>query len=215
MIRQIASTALFAATLLTQANAFAQEETLASRSDVSVQALGSFVKSTTQNGVEQSATNSGGVLASYRFFFNRHNGVEANYGYERNTQSYGLTNGALGLGTNSHEISADYVLRFPAKHWSPFVLAGAGALIFDPRDVSQSVLSGFLTPGTAGNASAQTRAAFIYGGGADFKLTSHLFLRAEYRGFIYNSPTYDFAGLNGLDRTTHRAEPSIGFGYHF
>ena len=48
---------------------FAQEE--AGRSEVSVQALGSFVKSTTKDGVPQSATNSGGVLANYRFFFRR------------------------------------------------------------------------------------------------------------------------------------------------
>ena len=53
--------------------AFSQET---SRSDVAVQAFGSFVKSTTQNGVEQSATNSGGVLASYRFFFSNSHGVE-------------------------------------------------------------------------------------------------------------------------------------------
>jgi outer membrane immunogenic protein len=215
MIKQIVSTALFAGTLLTQTPAFSQEEAPASRSEVSVQALGSFVKSTNLNGVEQSATNSGGVLASYRFFFDRHNGVEVNYGYERNSQNYGLTNGPLGIGSNAHEVSADYILRFPARRWSPFVLAGVGALIFDPRNVSQSALAGFLQPGSQGNVSAQTRASFIYGGGADFKLTSHLFLRAEYRGFVYNSPTYDFSGLSGLDRTTHRAQPSIGFGYRF
>ena len=215
MLRKVVPVVVLAGALLTQVPAFSQEETLGSRSEVSVQALGSFVKSTSLNGVEQSATNSGGVLASYRYFFTRHHGVEVNYGYERNTQNYGLANGPLGLGTNAHEISADYVLRFPARRWSPFVLAGAGALVFDPRNVSQSVLSGFLDPGLQGNASAQTRAAFIYGGGADFKLTSHLFLRAEYRGFVYNSPTYDFSGLSGLDRTTHRAQPSIGFGYRF
>ena len=44
---------------------FAQEY---SKQDVSVQALGSFVKSTWNNGIEQTATNSGGVLASYRYF---------------------------------------------------------------------------------------------------------------------------------------------------
>jgi outer membrane immunogenic protein len=215
MLRNIVPVALFAGTLLTQLPAFSQEDTLASRSEVSVQALGSFVKSTTMNGVDQSATNSGGILASYRFYFNRHHGIEANYGYERNTQSYGLANGPLGLGTNAHEISADYILRFPEGRWSPFVLAGVGALVFDPRNVSQSGLSGFLPTGAQGTASTQTRPSFIYGGGADFNLTNHIFVRAEYRGFVYNSPTYDFPGLSGLDRTTHRAEPSIGFGYRF
>ena len=39
--------------------AFSQE---AGRSEASVQAFGSWVKSTTDNGVQQGATNSGGVL---------------------------------------------------------------------------------------------------------------------------------------------------------
>ena len=45
--------------------------------------------------------------------------------------------------------------------------------------------------------------------------THHVFVRAEYRGLVYNSPTYDLAGLDGVDRTTHRAEPSVGFGYRW
>jgi len=181
--------------------AFSQEETPVYKNEASVQALGSFVKNTTDNGIEQKATHSGGVLASYRFFFGDHHGVEVNYGYALNTQSYGLAAAPVGVKTYSHEISADYVLRFPQKHWSPFVLAGVGGLVFDPKDFA--------------GASAQTRAAFVYGGGADFNLSKHVFMRAEYRGFVYNSPTYDFAGLNGADRTTHRAEPSVGFGYRF
>ena len=181
--------------------AFSQEGPFANKSDVTVQALGSFVKSTTANGIDQNATNSGGVLASYRYFFNNHHGVEVNYAYALNTQSYGLGGGPLGLKTNSHEVSAAYVLRFPQRRWTPFVLAGAGGLIFDPKDFV--------------GASSQARAAFVYGGGADINLSKHIFMRAEYRGFVYNSPTYDLPGLNGVDRTTHRAEPSVGFGYRF
>jgi opacity protein-like surface antigen len=73
--------------------------------------------------------------------------------------------------------------------------------VFDPKD----------TPGIG----SQTRAAFVYGGGADFTLSNHIFVRAEYRGLVYNSPTFDISGLGGLGRTTHRAEPSVGFGYRF
>src|SRR5690349_346666 len=67
------------------------------KNEVSAQAFGSFVKSTTNNGIENKATNSGGVLGTYRYFFNTHNGVEANYGYSLNTQSYGLSSGLLGV----------------------------------------------------------------------------------------------------------------------
>jgi len=40
-------------------------------------------------------------------------------------------------------------------------------------------------------------------------------MRAEYRGFLYNSPTYNLSSLEGTDRIIHRAEPLIGFGYRF
>jgi opacity protein-like surface antigen len=59
------------------------------------------------------------------------------------------------------------------KRWSAFVLAGAGALIFDPENFA--------------GANTQTRAAFVYLAGADVNLTNHLFVRGEYRGFVYNS----------------------------
>jgi outer membrane immunogenic protein len=176
---------------------YAQEENAVYRNDVAVQAFGSFVKSTTQDGVQQSATNSGGVLASYRFFFNNNNGVEVNYGYSLNTQNYA----AQGVNSYSHEASAAYIFRLPRRHWTPFVFAGAGGLLFDPKDFAA--------------ASTQARAAFVYGAGADVNLSQHVFVRAEYRGLVYDSPTYDLPGLNGLDRVTHRAEPSIGFGYRF
>src|SRR5207248_11555225 len=100
------------------------------------------------------------------------------------------------------------------KRWSPFALAGVGALTFDPRDTAVS-FTGSQVPLVPNAATAQTRAAFVYGAGADFNLTPHVYLRAEYRGFVFNSPTYDVVSLNGLDRTTHLAEPSIGFGYRF
>jgi opacity protein-like surface antigen len=179
---------------------YAQSEE-AGRQEVAVQAFGSFVTTTSQNGVDNSATNSGGVLATYRFFFSKHHGVEANYGYARNTQSYTSPAAALGVKTDSHEVSGAYVFRMPVGKVTPFALAGVGALVFDPRDFT--------------GANTQTRAAFVYGAGADLNLSHRLFMRAEYRGFVYNSPTYDLPALAGLDRVAHRAEPSIGFGYRF
>src|SRR5258705_6401580 len=108
------------------------------KSEVSVQAFGSFVKSTTDNGIENKATHSGGVLGSYRYFFNAHHGVEANYGYSLNTQSYGSTDGLLGVKSYSHEISAAYVFRMPMRKFTPFVLAGARGLIFYPNEFARS-----------------------------------------------------------------------------
>ena len=169
------------------------------RQEVSVQAFGSFVKSTVSNGVSQDASNSGGVLANYRFFFTPNNGVEVNYGYSLNTQNYGLPTGTVGIKANQHEVTAAYVYRHPLRKFTPFVEAGVGGLVFDP--------TGFT------GASTQARAAFVYGAGADFNLTKRVFVRAEYRGLVYNSPTFDL--VEGADRVTHRAAPSLGFGYRF
>ena len=180
--------------------AFSQSED-PGKNEVSVQALGSFVKSTTSDGVLASATNSGGVLVNYRRFFNIHNGIEVNYRYALNTQNFLSPSGESGIKTNSHEVSGAYVFHLPLKRFTPFVLAGAGALIFDPKDFQ--------------GANSQTRAAFVYGGGADFNISRHLLMRAEYRGVVYNSPTYSLPSLDGTDRITHSAEPSIGFGYRF
>jgi len=178
--------------------AFSQE---AGRSEVSVQAFGSFVKTTTDNGVQQGATNSGGVLASYRFFFSNNHGVEVNYGYSLNTQTYGFATGPLGVKSNQHEVTAAYVYRHPLRNFTPFVEAGVGGLVFAPKDAPEI--------------STQARAAFVYGAGADFNLSKRVFVRAEYRGLVYNSPTFDLTSTVGTDRLSHRAEPSIGFGYRF
>jgi outer membrane immunogenic protein len=198
MFRTIGFAGILLGASLASMPVFAQE---AGRSEVSVQAFGSFVKSTTDNGIQQSATDSGGVLANYRFFFSNNNGVEVNYGYSLNTQSYNLAAGPLGVKAHQHEVTAAYVYRHPLRHFTPFVEAGVGGLVFDPKD--------------APAASTQARAAFVYGGGADFSLTKQVFLRAEYRGLVYNSPTFDLSDVLGADRVTHRAEPSIGFGYRF
>jgi opacity protein-like surface antigen len=180
--------------------AFSQENA-ADKTEISIQATLPLVKDTNASGVQQSSSINFGLLADYRFFFNQHSGAELSYGYTRNTQTYGLNNGPFGINNNSDEVFAAYVFRFPAKRWTPFVLAGAGALIFDPRSVA--------------GASAQARAGYLYGGGADFTLKHRIFLRTEYRGIFYNSPTFNVDGLNGLDRFTHLAEPSIGVGYKF
>lgn len=198
MLNQKTLAAVVVGGVLAALPALAQES---GRSEASVQAFGSFVKTTTQDGIRQGATNSGGVLASYRFFFSDHHGVELNYGYSLNTQTFGLPAGPLGVKADQHEVTAAYVYRRPMRAFTPFVEAGVGGLVFNPSD--------------APTASMQGRAAFVYGAGADINLTSRLFVRAEYRGLVYNSPTFDLTATSGTDRATHRAEPSVGFGYRF
>jgi outer membrane immunogenic protein len=176
---------------------FAQSEER--KSDVAVQALGSFVKDKTENGVTHSASNSGGVLATYRYYFSRNNGVEFNYGYTLNSQRYALDGNIASTKAYSHEATAAYVWRLPLNRVTPFALAGAGSLVFDPKDIGGDALA---------------RPAFVYGAGADFDLGSRAFLRAQYRGLVYNSPTLGASTISA-ELLTHRAEPSIGFGFRF
>jgi len=201
MLRANHLVGILVGTALLSIPAFSQEDYPREKSEVSVQAFGSFLKDTTDKGVRQSATDSGGVLANYRYFFSKHHGVEGTYGHSLNTQSYGLTDGPFGVNTHSNEITGAYVFRYPMRRVTPFALAGVGGLVFNPKD----------TP----SASTQTRAAFVYGGGAVVNVTSRFLVRAQYRGLVYNSPTFDLVALDGLDRTTHRAEPSVGFGFRF
>lgn len=181
--------------------AFSQDE--GGRSEVSAQFFGSFVHNTVQNGVDQSSSDSGGVLASYRYFFSKHHGVEANYAYSRSTTSYNGPLASYGVTAMQHEWSGAYVFRLPMGRISPFLEAGVGGLTFAP------------TYSTVSGATNQTRAAFLYGAGTDLNLTRRVFVRAEYRGLVYNSPTFNVATNPGVDRLTQEFEPSIGVGFRF
>jgi opacity protein-like surface antigen len=188
---------LLAAAAFSAGTALAQE--VVYKSEASAQFFGGFTSGTWYRGVQQTATDSGGVLANYRFFFNDYNGVEFNYGYTPDTQKFFGYPGFAAVKTDSHEATVDYVLRYPVHRVKPFALVGTGALVFDPRN---------------GPPTVQARAAFVYGAGLDVGFAKRCFMRLQYRGLVYSSPDFNTYYL-GPDRITHRAEPSIGFGFRF
>jgi opacity protein-like surface antigen len=51
-----------------------------------------------------------------------------------------------------------------------------------------------------------TNAAFVYGSGADYDLSKHFTLRAEYRGFVYERPDFGLVALHPRPRT-RRSRP--------
>jgi hypothetical protein len=65
----------------------------------------------------------------------------------------------------------------------------------------------------------------IFGAGANFKLTDHLDLRAEYRGFFYKSPDFGLLDITpGITATnqfpmtrlfTVTSSPAVSLVYHF
>ena len=61
--------------------ATAQEQ----RSEIGLQGTGFFTKDSHRQGISQHATDTGGLLVSYRYWFNRWIATQADYGYNRNT----------------------------------------------------------------------------------------------------------------------------------
>jgi outer membrane immunogenic protein len=172
------------------------------RSDVSVEGTGFFTKESNNRGISQRATEAGGLLVGYRYHFNDWIAAEANYGYSRNTQSFLSSNGLSRIQSNMHEATAAFVVTPPVvgEKLKPFLLAGSGALVFDPTNNVRALVP---------SAQRRAKAAFLYGGGVDYDLTHHIALRAEYRGLVYKTPDFNIPALNA-DKVTHVAQPSAG-----
>lgn len=196
---------LLGALLLLASTGRAQDEP--PRHEVSVQGTGFFTKDSQQNGTLQHSTDTGGVLLSYRYHFNRWLAAEASYGYSRNTQQSFTPGGALAIQSNTHEATGAVVVTLPVSiaKFRPYVLAGGGTLVFDPTNMAGGFVSG---------AQRQARPAFVYGGGVDYRLMRHVALRAEYRGFVYDRPDFGLAALSS-NVTAHTAQPSAGLVFNF
>lgn len=192
-----------ASILLFTITALAQE----SRNEVSVEGTGFFTKDSSGRGISRTTTNTGGFTAGYRYHINRWLSAEGNYGFDRNTQRYFSGLGQSRIQSDVHTVSGDLVVNLPFSiaRFRPYVLGGGGALIFHPTGNSGGFVPGAATEG---------KGAFLYGGGADYDLTRHFSMRAEYRGFVYKDPDFGVRSLK-TDSWTHAAQPAAGIVYRF
>jgi opacity protein-like surface antigen len=175
------------------------------RSEISVQGTGFFTKDTEGNGIRDHVTETGGFLIGYRYNINRWLAAEANYGYDRDTQMY-FGNGLARVQSNVHQVTGSAVVKLPNfVHLQPYALAGGGALLFDPTG---NAGGGF------GGATWEAKGAFVYGAGADYAITKHVSIRAEYRGYVYKAPDFNLVSLR-TDAWTHTAQPSAGIVFRF
>lgn len=190
-------------TLLLTLGATAQE----SRSEISLEGTGFFTRDTSGQGISRTSTDTGGFLVGYRYHINRWLAAEGDYGFDRNTQKYFGSFGQSRVQANVHTVTGDLVVKLPLpiKRLSPYALAGGGSLIFDPTGNRGGTIPG---------AGSQGRGAFLYGAGADYALTRHFSLRAEYRGYVYKDPDFGLRALN-TNSWTHTAQPSAGIVFHF
>jgi outer membrane immunogenic protein len=175
------------------------------RNEVTVQGSGFFQKQTTSGGITNESSNSGGVMAGYRFNLKNWLAVEGDYDYFRNHETFQLGSGTSYVPTNTHALTGTAIVKLPSfkmpalKVVSPFVLGGGGAMFFSPR---------------SGSLGEQTRGTFVYGGGVDVPVSKHFLVRAQYRGFVYKTPDFEQTSLK-VDKYTHSAVPSVGLVYTF
>ena len=182
------------------------------RHELTIQGSGFFNKQTTAGGITNEPTNSGGVMAGYRFNLKNWLALEGDYDYFRNSQRFSSFSADTSIPMNVHAATGVAIVKLPSfkmpavkilsavKGVSPFVLAGGGAMFFDPRGASVS--------------GEQTRGTFVYGGGVDVPLSKHFLVRAQYRGFVYKTPDFEITSLK-VDKYTHSAVPSAGLVFTF
>lgn len=159
--------------------------------------------------VSLAPTNSGLVLGTFRFRFNRMHAIEMNIAHTNNSQIFLIPPDNYRLKTSITEYSGAYVFSpFQFNKLEPFLFAGGGALRFYPGttyiDNFQSTFYAY----------TQTSLAFLYGGGADYRLWRFLSLRVQYRGLLYKEPTFRVqqfvTGVKG-----QIAEPTAGIVLRF
>jgi opacity protein-like surface antigen len=170
--------------------------------EIDVQETDFFTKDSNGNGINRHATGIGGFLVSHRYHLKRWLAADASCGYAPNTQHGFSYSGPISVEANVHQATGALVVTVPGRVFKlhPYALAGAGTLVSD----STCNVGGF-----ASGAQSQAKAAFVYGGGADYDLSNHFTFRVESRGFVYERPDF------GLDvvhsgATTHTAQPSSG-----
>ena len=89
--------------------ATAQEQ----RSEIGLQGTGFFTKDSNGQGISQHATDTGGLLVSYRYWFNRWIATQADYGYNRITQQYFIPLAASRVQADIHQVTGGLVVSLP------------------------------------------------------------------------------------------------------
>jgi len=178
------------------------------RSEISLQGGGLFPMAASGNGTSYSATDTAGVLGTYRYHLNHWISLEGAYGYNMNSQKYSLASGAFRIQSGIHQFTGNLVLNLPSHRHSrlnPYLLVGGGALLFSPTSNQFNTIS---------SAQSQTRGVFSYGAGLNYGIYKGLSLRAEYRGLVYSTPDFGFGALS-TNSVTHAALPTVGLSFRF
>jgi outer membrane immunogenic protein len=183
---------------------FAQE----SRQDISLSGTSLIPPFVAGNGVQLHATVGYGGLLSYRYMLTPRSALELNYQYTQNVNHFLIPTNNIMVHTRMQEISGAYVYNFTWKNFNPFLEAGIGGYIFTPIDDSKTNFQGSL--------SQNTNIGGLYGGGIAYELSPSFDIRAEYRGIIIKTPSFNFPHNDTrTNRYYNIYDPVIGVAYHF
>jgi opacity protein-like surface antigen len=175
---------------------------------------------TVANQKTQSQSPSAGALFTFHGAVKPYLGYNVNFGYTRFTQTDSEGSGyvpgqgttippgggsysAGALDTHMYELTLAYGFYGPRfKRFRTFGQIGGGGLFFEPINAN------FAHP--------ETRPAMVFGAGAEYDVSRHFSVRAEYRGLFYKMP--DFGIDNGFPKQrlfTVTNTPAISLVYHF
>jgi opacity protein-like surface antigen len=181
------------------------------RLDLSVSGSAIFSKSVSavNSGVTLAPRDSAGIFGTVRYHFNHLSAVEVNIGHTASAQIFEQPPETFKVHTSVTEFTAGYVLSpFQMKKLAPFLFAGGGALRWYP---DAQYING---NASAFGAYSQTSLAFLYGGGADYRLWHRIWLRAQYRGLVFRAPDFTVSQFF-ISAKGHMAEPSLGIAVKF
>jgi opacity protein-like surface antigen len=182
-----------------------------------------FQNGTAYNQTVQGASSSAGVLATMHQSFSSWLGYNVNFGYSRFSEQYSqgmyfpnpstptnpissFTYGSIG--ENMFELTGASVVQGPrAKRVETFFQLGGGVLSFLPTQNPSPYWVVF-------------RPVMVFGTGMNYKLSKHWGVRAEYRGLLYKTPSFN--GLRGANSNvptvklyTITNEPTVSLVYRF
>ncbi len=180
------------------------------QTDIGLSGYRSFNTSATGNGTVQVPTDSYGGMVEVRHISAPFIGYEITYAFNPDNQSLSPKAGACTyecgnqpetITTKANEIALDWVVSKKIGNLRPFAVGGLGFFIAVPS-------------GNLYDLNTIVKPAFVYGGGVDWNLASHLGLRFQVRDNVYKAP--DIAGLYyATGAFVHTAEPMGGAFFRF
>lgn len=178
--------------------------------DVGVSGYEALNRASTGMGATYTPNNSPGGMVEFRHIQSPLIGYELTYGFNKVDENiapaaplcgFVCSTPAQKLSTSTSLVGLDWILSKRFGNLRPFFAGGAGFFIDEPDRSAYGV-------------NDIVRLAWLYGGGVDFSISTHLGVRAQYRALTYKVPNIStLFPAPGVFTTT--SEPMGGVFYRF